>query len=82
MLSSSRQGQFVIMPLVTLVTTNRSFSLQPHLVGNDTKFKIFYITLVSIFVRLFPGAKDLKFLFKGLFYHLRPDELNISADWE
>lgn len=66
---SSWQGQFVIMPLVTLVAANGSFSLQPHLVENYSEFKIFYITLVRGSVCLCPGAKELKFLFQGTFHH-------------
>lgn len=44
--------------------------------------KFIYITLVRGFVHLCPGGKELKLLSKGLFHHLRPDELNISTGWK
>lgn len=55
----------------------------PRLFGKYTKFNwgFFCITLVRHFVLLCPGEKEFKFLFKGLYHHWKPDELNTSTDW-
>lgn len=53
-----------------------------HAYGKHIKVKFFdFITLVR-FVCLCPGGREFKFLFRALFHQVRPDELNISTDWQ
>lgn len=54
-----------------------------HAVGKHTNVNFLknFLTLVR-FVCLCPGGREFKFLFRALFHLVRPDELNISTDWQ